>query len=301
MGRRAAVGMVLCVIAVFDAPRAAWALNPDLFAGKIVQLLNADKNLAGRTGGGTTTVYVVARERSDATPGDVMFSLRTMQVNAKLAPRTPARCSGYVFPNEPNVAAMIAIDLDDDCVNALALTAQNRKILTISTRKDDVDPIAIAIVQQRRGDVQVYRCDYALEKEGVALAPEVADAIVPIPRRTYEATFRDGIIAEEREQWRTAAVKLQSAINLNSTEGGTVLITGMRAKKYLPHYYLGVALYHLGNCEAARSHWSESERQSQIKKGDDEYLELAELRKQRCPPDVKLGGAASAAHVEVAP
>src|SRR5260370_33743682 len=53
----------------------------------------------------------------------------------------------------------------------------------------------------------------------------------------------------------------------------------MRYKPYLPHYYLGLAYFNTGNCEAAVKAWAESERQGSVREAA-EYKTLQRLREQ---------------------
>ena len=48
----------------------------------------------------------------------------------------------------------------------------------------------------------------------------------------------------------------------------------LRRSGYFPHFYLGLARYHLGDCAGALASWAESESQGAIV-GRDEYVERA--------------------------
>jgi hypothetical protein len=68
--------------------------------------------------------------------------------------------------------------------------------------------------------------------------------------------YRDGVKAIEKKDWETAKDLMRSAIAERSEE----------RKRYLPHYYLGVALFELGDCESALGEWQESQRQAALGK-----------------------------------
>ena len=77
----------------------------------------------------------------------------------------------------------------------------------------------------------------------------------------YRASYEKGIKAIDNKDWSGAIQALREAVAEKSAEGERVLIYGMRYKPYLPHYYLGLAYFNTGNCEAAVKAWAESERQ----------------------------------------
>ena len=81
----------------------------------------------------------------------------------------------------------------------------------------------------------------------------------------YEESFRDGMAALDQKKWGVAAASLRSAIASNPREGGKqIRVYGTWLLDYLPHYYLGVALYQLGDSDGAAEAWGESRRQGVI-------------------------------------
>lgn len=81
----------------------------------------------------------------------------------------------------------------------------------------------------------------------------------------YKDHFKDGFNAVERKKWSEAAESLRRAIAERPESGGRpVLIYGRRFEPYLPHYYLGVALYNLGDLDGAARAWREAERQGEV-------------------------------------
>ena len=91
-------------------------------------------------------------------------------------------------------------------------------------------------------------------------------------------SYKAGREAIERQQWEAAARLMHEAIAGQPDEKPRLL--GKRYfHAYVPHYYLGVALFGLGDCPGALSSWAESERQGLITKRK-EYDHLSELRQE---------------------
>lgn len=89
----------------------------------------------------------------------------------------------------------------------------------------------------------------------VFLAAAVARAQAP-------GTFREGVIAFEKQEWASAEVLMRKTIAVNPTESeGTVSISGQWFETYVPHYFLARALARQGKCAAALAAFAESERQ----------------------------------------
>lgn len=90
--------------------------------------------------------------------------------------------------------------------------------------------------------------------------------------------YRNGVDAVVAGRWEEAIPLLRQAIAERGEERG-----GFR--KYLPHYYLGVALAEQGDCEAALKAWAESESQGQVWKADEEAAGLRR-RKKDCEEQI---------------
>ena len=78
--------------------------------------------------------------------------------------------------------------------------------------------------------------------------------------------YRDAVKAIEKKDWNAAQQLLRGAIAERSEE----------RKRYIPHYYLGVALFELGDCDAALGEWQESQRQGAV--GREELERIASGR-----------------------
>ena len=91
--------------------------------------------------------------------------------------------------------------------------------------------------------------------------------------------YKQGLKAIDDQQWDLAAEKMREALAGRSEESGKLLMKG-RFRRYLPHYFLGVALFELGDCESALASWAESERQGVVTKRKGFYGNLVGSRKQ---------------------
>ena len=98
--------------------------------------------------------------------------------------------------------------------------------------------------------------------------------------------FKAGLKALDNQQWDLAAEKMREASAGRSEEGGRLLTKG-GFRRYLPHYYLGVALFKLGDCESALASWAESERQGVVAKRKELYEYLVRSREQ-CQDQARL-------------
>jgi hypothetical protein len=73
---------------------------------------------------------------------------------------------------------------------------------------------------------------------------------------------------------------MREALAEQPREGEQVKLYGMRFEAYLPHYYLGLALFNAGDCEGALASWNTSETQGAVK-GANQYKTLLKNR-QAC-------------------
>ena len=95
----------------------------------------------------------------------------------------------------------------------------------------------------------------------------------------YRSSYAKGITAMDRQDWNDAIRWFRAAAEENPKEGGRVLIYGLRYREYLPHYYLGVALFRAKNCAAALEAWARSEEQGLVRRMA-EYRQLEAFRKE---------------------
>jgi len=77
--------------------------------------------------------------------------------------------------------------------------------------------------------------------------------------------FRHGLGALSFERWSEAVAFFAEAEKRQGDEGGRILRYGSHWYDYLPHYYLGEALFELGKYPAAFEEWQESLRQGKLR------------------------------------
>lgn len=94
----------------------------------------------------------------------------------------------------------------------------------------------------------------------------------------FKADYDDALKAIESEDWSTALSSLESAISDNGQSQERVRMYGMRFIPYLPHYYLGLARYRLGDCQGAIEAWDTAVNQGVIQ-SQDEYSRLQQERR----------------------
>jgi hypothetical protein len=81
-------------------------------------------------------------------------------------------------------------------------------------------------------------------------------------------SYREGLSAIERGDWSAAAELMRQAV-AGRAEEDPRLARRFYLKRYTPHFYLGQALFELGDCAGALAAWAESERQGVIQRFDD--------------------------------
>jgi len=75
-------------------------------------------------------------------------------------------------------------------------------------------------------------------------------------------SFREGVLAFEKKEWKNAEKFMRETIAANPKESeGTVSIAGSWFETYVPHYFLARALARQGKCDEALQEFAESERQ----------------------------------------
>jgi hypothetical protein len=75
-------------------------------------------------------------------------------------------------------------------------------------------------------------------------------------------SFREGVLAFEKKEWKSAEKFMRETIAANPRESeGTVSIAGSWFETYVPHYFLARALAKQGKCIDALKEFEETERQ----------------------------------------
>jgi len=118
----------------------------------------------------------------------------------------------------------------------------------------------------------------------LVLALRAADA-----RADYKDSYKQGVEAAEKGRWAEVQKYMQEAIAGKATEGETIRFYGQRFEPYLPHYYLGLALFNNGDCEGAVRSWNASESQGAVKKAGDAFRQLT---KNKATCQTRLAGGA---------
>jgi hypothetical protein len=76
-------------------------------------------------------------------------------------------------------------------------------------------------------------------------------------------SYKSGKEAIERGNWQVAEQRMRDAITGRSKESARI-VKRAYIHDYVPHYYLGVALFHQDDCDGALASWAESQRQGLI-------------------------------------
>jgi hypothetical protein len=84
----------------------------------------------------------------------------------------------------------------------------------------------------------------------------------------YKDSYKQGVEAAEKAKWAEAARLMQEAIASKAAEGETIRFYGQRFEPYLPHFYLGLALFNSGDCAGALRSWATSESQGAVQKSE---------------------------------
>jgi len=114
--------------------------------------------------------------------------------------------------------------------------------------------------------------------EGILALALVALAATSGPASAdYKDSYKQGVEAIEKSRWADATRLMREAITGKSAEGETIRFYGQRFEPYLPHFYLGLALFNSGDCVGALRSWATSESQGAIRKSD-QYRTLTKNR-----------------------
>jgi len=104
--------------------------------------------------------------------------------------------------------------------------------------------------------------------------------LISLPGAVHGAEFLEfyklGLQAAEARQWNQAAEMMQKAID-KQPRAKVRVKRAMFFRRYLPHFYLGQALYESGSCERALAAWEESESQGVVTRFP-EFKQLQEGR-----------------------
>jgi hypothetical protein len=86
--------------------------------------------------------------------------------------------------------------------------------------------------------------------------------------QAQDDAFRNGLRARGDKRWAEVVVQMRSAIQAEGMESSSRKIRlgflGINSMEYLPHFFLGEALFYLGDCAGAVTEWAESQRQGAV-------------------------------------
>lgn len=127
-------------------------------------------------------------------------------------------------------------------------------------------------------------------RAALALVPLVAALIwqlAPAPAwADYKSDYSRGLEAVKSERWSDAERLMSAAVASNPKEG-RVRLYGMHFEPYIPHYYLGLARFRVGDCSGALRAWAISESQGVIVN----LPEYADLQAQRAACQERMASA----------
>ncbi|MEM8962585.1 MAG: hypothetical protein AAGD38_13960 [Acidobacteriota bacterium] len=112
----------------------------------------------------------------------------------------------------------------------------------------------------------------------IYLVLSIALAATPTAHADEMDLQESAVAAIEAQRWDDAIRDLRQAIR---EEPDANVRRGLLAKRYTPHYYLGIALAESGDCRSALTELSISDRQTEIREVPEDYARLKTFRK-RC-------------------
>ena len=123
---------------------------------------------------------------------------------------------------------------------------------------------------------------------GAAIIALVCLSTAPVAQAAVPRAYRLGLEAVERGDWQAAAGRFREAIAADPQAKRGALVV---RKRYIPHYFLGLALYELGDCRGALAALATSEEQGVIVRMD----EMATLGRMTATCGERVKGAERAA------
>ncbi|MBW3564783.1 MAG: hypothetical protein KY459_08660 [Acidobacteria bacterium] len=111
----------------------------------------------------------------------------------------------------------------------------------------------------------------------------------------YRDSFSRGMQALDRKDWAGVRKHMSDAASQHPGEGERVKLYGMRFEVYLPFYYLGLANYHLGDCQGAVDAWRRADANGAVKSQGSLYNQMqtfadecsSKLEQATPPPDLE--------------
>ena len=101
-----------------------------------------------------------------------------------------------------------------------------------------------------------------------------------VSAQSYLEAFRTGLAALDQRRWADAARLMQMAARDRPDTGETVRLYGAIAREsYLPQYFLGLALYQLGDYQGAIESFNAAEQRGFVKANAAYYRRMQDLRR----------------------
>jgi hypothetical protein len=288
---RVSTAAFAAVLAVLLAVPMA-AQDRDGIARGIVRVLNAAVLVRASDGSAKVIVLHMPVDRDAALDLATKIGSAGRDVPAlKLAAITLSVAAGVervsATIQEQQPAGIVAYDLDASIVNRLGGLLRLKRILRITTRKDDVynQRWAVAVT----GPNSILYSSLVLTDAGFPPLGVGVEAIPPPPPESdkWYAPYVEGVrIAKlpnpRRASWLDVEKKMKQALDVRSRE--TKETINREKGAYLPHFYHGMALQKLGERDRALVELLESERQEVILDFAPLHKELRKLIKE-CQAD----------------
>ena len=102
---------------------------------------------------------------------------------------------------------------------------------------------------------------------------------VGVQPQSFQDAFRDGIAAFDQKRWAEAVRQFQIAARARTDTGDNIRLYGNRFENYLPQYFLGRALYEMGDFQGAARAFDASEQSGAVRRTK-YYQPLQELRRE---------------------
>jgi hypothetical protein len=99
-----------------------------------------------------------------------------------------------------------------------------------------------------------------------ALACAALATCVTVVRADVESDYGRGWTAYKQGNWKLVVEAMRAAIAERPVEQGRINIGSNNNQPYLPHYYVGLALFRLGDCRGAIESWRKSLAQGYVRK-----------------------------------
>ena len=97
----------------------------------------------------------------------------------------------------------------------------------------------------------------------------------PTVRGDFLESYKQGVNAAEAGDWATVAERMREAV-AEQPKSNPRLAKRLYFRRYIPHYYLGRALFEAGDCAGAVRSWASSEEQGVIQR----YPEYEDLQQK---------------------